>query len=389
MNEFYRDLYIVLTQHETKILKLASYISGINGLRAIAAIAVLLSHATGNWGIFELGWIGVDLFFVISGFLITKILFENRGAKNFFSAFYIRRALRILPIYFIVVVPLVIFHLIWNDVPAYVPLSYLLYFQNSFALDYGWLQGLAHTWTLAIEEQFYLFFPLLLYFIKPRYLVKTFVTLILMIICFRFIIYYQEFYPYYQSVFTIARLDSFLIGGLIALLGFYHSSISLKKWNLLFNAMIIFCLICLLFELIYFGNTAQSFGEQLLAGFKKFKYQSNIISPLGHTKYTLLAILFAAIIGKIAYRTSSRTEKIVQLLETPFLKSIGEMSYGIYLYHYIFVTACRWLFHINDAPVFLRIILIIFILLATYFTALLSYQKIELPLLRKKKNYIF
>ena len=389
MNEFYRDLYIVLTQHETKILKLASYISGINGLRAIAAIAVLLSHATGNWGIFELGWIGVDLFFVISGFLITKILFEIRGAKNYFSAFYFRRALRILPIYFIVVVPLVIFHLIWNDVPAYVPLSYLLYFQNSFALDYGWLQGLAHTWTLAIEEQFYLFFPLLLYFIKPRYLVKTFVTLILMIICFRFIIYYQEFYPYYQSVFTIARLDSFLIGGLIALLGFYHSSISLKKWNLLFNAMIIFCLICLLFELIYFGNTAQSFGEQLLAGFKKFKYQSNIISPLGHTKYTLLAILFAAIIGKIAYRTSSRTEKIVQLLETPFLKSIGEMSYGIYLYHYIFVTACRWLFHINDAPVFLRIILIIFILLATYFTALFSYQKIELPLLRKKKNYIF
>lgn len=389
MYKFYRDLYIVRTKNETKILKLASYISGINGLRAIAAIAVLLSHATGNWGIFELGWIGVDLFFVISGFLITKILFENRGAQNYFSAFYSRRALRILPIYFIVVVPLVVFHLFWNPAPAFVPLSYLFYLQNSLALDYGWLQGLAHTWTLAIEEQFYLFFPLLLYFIKPRYLVVTFVTLILMIVCFRFFTFYEGFYPYYQSVFTIARMDSFLLGGLVSLIGFYRSSISLKQWNLLFNLMIIFCLICLLFELIHFGNAAQGFWEQLTLGFKNFKYKSNIISPLGHTKYTLLAIFFAAILGKVAYRTSARTEKLIQLLETPFLKRIGEMSYGIYLYHYVFVTACRWLFHINDAPDLLRIILIIFILLATYFTALFSYQKIELPLLRKKKNYLF
>lgn len=370
-------------------MKLAAYISGINGLRAIAAIAVLLSHATGNWGIFELGWIGVDLFFVISGFLITKILIENRSAHNYFSAFYARRALRILPIYFIVVLPLVVFHLFWNQVPFFVPLSYLLYLQNSFALDYGWLQGLAHTWTLAIEEQFYLFFPLLLFIIKRRYFIPTFIALIITIVCFRFYIFYEGYYPYYQSVFSLARLDSFLIGGLVALINFYQGNLSLQRWNLIFNVVILVSVTCLILELFYFGRSAHDFFSQLFLGLKNFKYISNLISPLGHTKYTLLAFLFAAIIGKIAYRTSANTNKIIQLLETPFLKSLGEMSYGIYLYHYLYVTVCRWLFHINEAPVLLRLLLIIFILIATYFTALFSYRKIELPLLRNKKNYHF
>lgn len=368
-------------------MKLTNYITGINGLRAIAAIAVLLSHVSGNWGVFKLGWIGVDMFFVISGFLITKILLENRGAKNYFKAFYSRRAIRILPIYFIVVFPLVVFHL-WRDiVPVYVPLSYLIYFQNSFIMNYGWLQGLGHTWTLAIEEQFYIFFPVVLFFVKREYLLFFFVSAIALIVGLRFYFYFEHYSTYYVAIFTISRMDGFLIGGIIALLSVIPSRLSIKNWNMIFNAVFIFSILSLSLLIFYFGNRANGIWNKFFLGFDNFKVVSNYSSSLGHIKYSILSLLFAAILGKVVYKTSALSEKLVGWLERPFLKKLGEMSYGIYLYHYVYVSLFRFMFQLNEADVVLRIIMILFIIVATYFTALVSYKYIEIPILRLRRPY--
>lgn len=368
-------------------MKLSNYIAGINGLRAIAAIAVLLSHVTGNWGVFKLGWIGVDMFFVISGFLITKILVENRNAKNYFKAFYSRRAVRILPIYFIVVFPLVVFH-IWRDIfPVYVPLSYLIYFQNSFVMNYGWLQGLGHTWTLAIEEQFYFFFPIVLFFVKRKYLLFFFVFAIALIVGLRFYFYFEHYSAYYVAVFTIARTDGFLIGGVIALLSAVPSKLSFKSWNVIFNSVFIFSIFSLSLLILYFGNKAHGIWNKFFLGFDNFKVVSNYLSSLGHLKYTLLSLLFGSVLGKVVYQTSAFSEKLVGWLERPFLRKLGEMSYGIYLYHYVYVSLFRFMFQLNDADVLPRILMILSIMAATYFTALLSFKYIEIPFLRLRRPY--
>src|SRR5688572_13459000 len=136
----------------------SDYYEGLNGIRAIAVISVMLFHFYPS-GIFLFGWMGVDLFFVLSGFLITNILLKNKYSNNYFKNFYIRRAIRIFPIYYIVVIPLLVLNIVFKSNDYWGVSSYLFYFQNFTAISRDYLHGLQHTWTLAIEEQFYLFFP--------------------------------------------------------------------------------------------------------------------------------------------------------------------------------------------------------------------------------------
>ena len=163
--------------NETHAVGSGGRIRELDGLRAIAVLMVVSWHYIGLpagggsisgsgllYYLFRPGRSGVDLFFVLSGFLITSILIERRGAANYFQVFYARRALRILPVY-----ALMIFAFILGRKFAQRPdifgtefrlWSYLLFLQNvemarfnSYGVDF-----LAATWSLAIEEQFYLFF---------------------------------------------------------------------------------------------------------------------------------------------------------------------------------------------------------------------------------------
>jgi peptidoglycan/LPS O-acetylase OafA/YrhL len=150
-------------------------IQELDGLRAIAALMVIAWHYIGIpdgpdfwlWNIFYLGHFGVDLFFVLSGFLITTILLENRASDTFFSSFYGRRAFRIWPLYYLMCAVCLIGWLsgasptlFQGVVPGW---TYVFGIQNFWMAklqNYGvyWLAG---TWSLAIEEQFYLVFPLI------------------------------------------------------------------------------------------------------------------------------------------------------------------------------------------------------------------------------------
>ena len=155
----------------------------LDGLRGLAILLVLLLHFTTDMEIpagtvaagvrsaFQIGWIGVDLFFVLSGFLITGILVDNKGGGRYFSAFYARRALRILPVYFLAV--FAAFHLLprvfqdFDTGGVRTEAAFWLFLTNFRELPYQLARTVGHFWSLAIEEQFYLMWPLVV-FLSPR-----------------------------------------------------------------------------------------------------------------------------------------------------------------------------------------------------------------------------
>jgi peptidoglycan/LPS O-acetylase OafA/YrhL len=167
----------------------------LDGLRGAAILLVLVWHyfvglpggeASAAAGLvrraFYLSWSGVDLFFVLSGFLIGGILLDNRDAPRYFRTFYLRRALRILPVYALVLLPFLsarafvdtsrapgLSRLLGGAVPGW---AYVSFLQNAHAAKTGSFgaQWMAVTWSLAVEEQFYLLLPLTL-FLLPRRLV--------------------------------------------------------------------------------------------------------------------------------------------------------------------------------------------------------------------------
>jgi peptidoglycan/LPS O-acetylase OafA/YrhL len=209
----------------------------LDGLRALAILLVVAWHYLGvgdgltsvPWRIFIAGRTGVDLFFVLSGYLITGILLANAESSKYFSTFYGRRSFRILPIYgAMVIIYLIGRHLggsarilFDGPLPSW---SYIIGLQNIWmAIDrtYGayWLGG---TWSLAIEEQFYLVFPLVVYFTPSRILPRLLIALLVLCPVGRIIWgSLGDQFGYY--VLMPLRADILAIGALIAWLEFSGS----------------------------------------------------------------------------------------------------------------------------------------------------------------------
>jgi peptidoglycan/LPS O-acetylase OafA/YrhL len=215
-------------------------IPGLDGLRGVAVTMVLASHICTQlpWGgrfrnvllrLLTVGWIGVDLFFVLSGYLITTLLLDRRHGRRPLLDFYARRALRILPLYFLVVGTIVIVSALAKDRPPEV--EELLARQGWLwvnatnvveALDDRWVfdtpwYGASHFWTLAVEEQFYLVWPLLVLFLGERSLLRLCAgllggCLLLRIGCLLLGVPTRSIY-----VLTPTRLDALAAGALVAL----------------------------------------------------------------------------------------------------------------------------------------------------------------------------
>src|ERR1700760_1369307 len=171
---------------------LPKYMPALDGLRAFAVLAVLLVHFPWMptprlallerlhlWPILRYGWVGVDLFFVISGFLITGILLDSKHTASYFRNFFARRALRIWPLYYAVLVFVFILctflrpHGTGAEILKWGWPYYILYLQNFVFSDNG-VPLLGVTWSLAVEEQFYITWPfIVLLCIRKRLLTIT------------------------------------------------------------------------------------------------------------------------------------------------------------------------------------------------------------------------
>jgi len=207
----------------------------LDGLRGLAILFVLIWHYATVQLMFvpvardsvldylrrwtQLAWSGVDLFFVLSGFLIGGILMDNRDSPSYFSTFYVRRACRILPLYFVVLAAFVALlavappSLAWlhtNPLPFWTYLTLTQNFAMGLADRFGphWLSV---TWSLAIEEQFYLFLPLLVRRIRGRQLAVSLVVLVAIGPISR--IYLDRLSGY---VFAFSRTDALMMGVLLA-----------------------------------------------------------------------------------------------------------------------------------------------------------------------------
>jgi len=210
----------------------ASSVSGqrivvLDGLRGMATILVVISHYFGEvpHGLraVMLGWIAVDMFFVLSGFLIGKLILERRHHANFFMVFYVRRFCRILPAYLaMLVVTVAIMHCFpraWMEAGQPFPLwSYLSFTQVFFmsgtqSLGTHWL---APTWTLAVEEHFYLLAPALLVFTPRRWLVPALVPVAALAVLLRLVLCISHSNPVAALVLLPARADILVCGMLAA-----------------------------------------------------------------------------------------------------------------------------------------------------------------------------
>lgn len=297
-----------------------SHYPALDGLRGIAILLVVFYHNFGFINYFFFGWIGVDLFFVLSGFLITDILLKTKNTPNYLRNFYLRRVLRIFPLYYL---SLIIFLIL---IPIFAPnilnLDYYIrnqvwfwtYLQNwLFIFHPGPANAVAlnHFWSLAVEEQFYLVWPfIILLFRKPKLLIYLLITLLIAVITLRFALWtFQIENLAYFNLYTFSRIDGICIGSLLAVLRI----VNYKAINRYFT-FIVLGLAALNF-LFYFFNKQNQFSYPYLA----------------IAGYTTFAIIFGLLVNEGVERQDTFISK---LLSFRLLRFFGIISYSLYVFHW-------------------------------------------------------
>jgi peptidoglycan/LPS O-acetylase OafA/YrhL len=217
------------------------YIVELDIIRAFAVLLVMLVH----FSVFDFGWVGVQLFFVLSGYLITKNLLLSKEKFEFFldylNSFYYKRVLRIFPLYYFYIFSffIVLFiHAEYNTIYQ-LSLPLLTYTINFYAMciDHASFKGIGHFWSLAVEEQFYLIWPFVVYFVPTRILKYFLLLLIGLIPIFRFFIFYflkLKMNQDYQiceviNINPLSHFDAFASGALIIFLEEKYKNIQFIK----------------------------------------------------------------------------------------------------------------------------------------------------------------
>jgi peptidoglycan/LPS O-acetylase OafA/YrhL len=217
-----------------------AHIPALDGMRGLAVLAVMLCHftaaglpdtGTGHFvlSIFKAGWGGVDLFFVLSGFLITGILYDVKQEPHYFRNFYARRFLRIFPLYYgFLIVFFWLIPLIHPFTPAMQRVAarqgwlwgyganLLMAREGHWIFDVDWLK-LGHFWTLAIEEQFYLLWPLVVFLLTRKALMRLCLGCMAAALALRTVLVLRGSLPISVEVLTFCRFDALATGALAAL----------------------------------------------------------------------------------------------------------------------------------------------------------------------------
>ncbi len=363
-------------------------IPGLDGIRGIAFLLVLGVHT--DYSLF--GWVGVQLFFVLSGFLITDILLRMKQTlpvRAYFIKFYGRRFLRIFPLYYFYIVLMVIVAsilLAYNYRPGYMQLFLdqvkyaVFYVYNFFNASAGWEESklIGHFWSLSVEEQFYIFWPLVILLTPEKHLKKVFFLAIVLGPVSRFvlaILFNRHAFDFLLPdtligiyVLPISHLDAFGLGAYLTRYKIFRPRLQLA-------------VLTVLVPLIGFGSQyliTGSIGELSALG-----YAFPLGNGLKHVwGYSLLNYYFAVLIYCVV------NEKLfLKVLEWPFLSYLGKISYGLYVYHY----AISWFagrirdFDLPESQA--KPLLAIITFLATLIIASASYFFLEKPLLDLKDRY--
>ena len=352
--------------------KIFTYRPEIDGLRAIAVVSVIFYHAQISlfgYDPFKGGFIGVDIFFVISGYLITSIIIKEILKTGTFSLkyFYERRVRRIIPPLLFVIIctfPLAWLYLLPENIILFSKsvLYSLGFASNIFFLNIGTQYGapdtlyipMLHTWSLAVEEQFYILFPIFLIvifkFLKRKIIIILFILFLLSLFSAEFL---SRNYPSISFYILLTRIFEILAGSLIAYSQIKYFYIGKNK---ILNTIMPSIGLILIFFSIYF-------------------FDDKVFHP---STYTLIPILGVCLI--IWY--SNKDEYINKLLSSKIFVSLGLISYSLYLWHYPVFAFARKTEYIHGLPTKkLEIAIIIFIL------SVITYFLIEKP--ARNQNFKF
>jgi peptidoglycan/LPS O-acetylase OafA/YrhL len=329
------------------------YRPDVDGLRALAVLAVLFYHA--KLKVFSGGFVGVDVFFVISGYLITAKIMNGIRTNSFsLVSFYEMRIRRILPALFSVVLfTLIIGGWLYSAMDfealgesaiatSFSLANYLFLSQAGYFERPSVLKPLLHTWSLSIEEQFYLFFPILLVLVS-RYLKSKYSSVLFILTGISFIASVYVLFQDASSAFYLATLRAweFLIGGLL-----FHKTTGLKAWH---------------------QETLSFIGlSMILVAIVSFSAETIFPGPMA-----LLPVVGAALIVQSGKRGQPTVSKILSLKPVVF---IGKISYSLYLWHWPFIVFLR--FYLIRETNFMDIMIWFLI---TFIISVLSWKFIETP----------
>lgn len=368
----------------------SGHLLALDGVRGLAILMVVGSHAfesnydsgatmvrfIGHFLYF--GFFGVDLFFVLSGFLITGILFDSLQDTGYFRKFYIRRALRIFPLYygtlgvcFLLTWPL---HLHWGDM-GWLLVFYLQNLHPMKIMSYspGPPIALYHFWSLAVEEQFYLVWPAVIYLVRGKQrlfllmLAASFGALLL-----RIGLLACGASSFAMHVTTICRADSLLLGGALSILYRSNRWLSVQRvalWGFIGSAVLIGASIFVLQPFLTQYPLASAMWSE---GFR----------------FTVLAIGFASLIAwSLRFGTVCRW-----IFERAWIRFLGKYSYGIYVLHVFILSAMSlrlraYLLGVTHSKLFAVAGAGFSCLVISVVVAYVSYHFYERPFLRFKHRF--
>jgi len=367
-------------------------IPGLDGLRAISVLSVIIFHVDGF--LFGFGWLGVQFFFVLSGFLITSILLrmkEKLPSKKYFYKFYGRRILRIFPLYYFYL--LIILILVWlakfpflepfrvelqTVVRPQLPYTFFYVYDFFYASSkYQPTAFLTHFWSLSVEEQFYIVWPMLI-LLTPKRKVKSLflVTVILGPVCryITYIIYENQIFPFllpnsYLAILALpfSHIDAFAMGA-------YVSQFRITKPRM--QLIIMAGLVPLLGYLSQYLAAGIIDINTLGYEFKMFTAYKFVWG------YSLVNYLFALILYNVYQR-----KLFVRVLEHVILRYIGKISYGMYVYHVAIIYIIRKIIPFDISSPFYHVQFYLIVVLITIIISSLSFHLLEKPIINLKDKF--
>jgi len=348
------------------------HVPALDGLRGLAIVLVMWSHfvtvgghvddSNAGFRLLRGGFVGVDLFFVLSGFLITGILLDApKTTGRYFRVFYLRRAVRIFPLYYAILIGVFLTRPAGPDSPAW----YWLFASNLGATLKGdWLVSpvgvsLSHFWSLAVEEQFYMVWPMVVRFTSRKSLERICLCLLVLAPMIHFALHFSG-NPVGAYLFTGTRLNTLAAGALLAVV--YRDRARWQRWT----------------------NHAPMVG--LVAGGISLL---GLVFPAQITLVPFGPFLWGALLMRVMHPLSS----ISRTFSGRVLVTFGKYSYGLYLLHYLFDPWLKDVFY----PQWIVVIagdgaasVAMFMMAATLLTfsgALLSWNLLERPFLSLKRHF--
>lgn len=349
------------------------HFSGLNGIRALAAISVLVSHTLSDLSYFGLNHLGksynmaslgVTIFFTLSGFLITFLLLKEKDKslsdKINIKHFYIRRVLRIWPLYFLYLFLCLIVYFIYNVEYKYETIFYYVFLLANIPLILSQtLPYLGHFWSIAVEEQFYLFWPWIAKINRSRLLKNTIILLIILLVIKYFFYFlditYQISMP--LTAITTTRFYCMIIGCIAGILFYSESKIIDYLSSIYFS---IFCWLIL-----------------FLAMINKFNISSSLVD------HEIISIVTVSII-----LTQIKRENHLIDLDSKVFDFLGKISYGIYVYHpLILFLFTQYIGKFTEDIWYNYMFVFVAVFMLVIFVSYLSYNFFESKFIKMKDNF--